>query len=132
VLKRLLFFVYGVVSYLIFLATFLYAIAFVGGFAVPGRLDGLTSHHHRPAPDQKSALVKVVRESTERFRDVSLAESEGYGLLFGCVSGPDWGAMGLHYVNLSLVGDGELNATRPEMEREPHRHVRELALQRFV
>jgi methanethiol S-methyltransferase len=40
VIKRLTFFAYGSVSYLIFLFTFLYAIAFVGGFAVPRQLDG--------------------------------------------------------------------------------------------
>src|SRR5687768_16755812 len=39
-LKRLLFFAYGVASYFVFLATFLYAVAFVGGFGVPRRLDG--------------------------------------------------------------------------------------------
>jgi protein-S-isoprenylcysteine O-methyltransferase Ste14 len=39
-IKRLTFFAYGVMSYLIFLGTFLYAVAFVGGFGVPNPLDG--------------------------------------------------------------------------------------------
>jgi protein-S-isoprenylcysteine O-methyltransferase Ste14 len=40
VIKRLLFFGYGLTCYLVFVATFLYAIAFVGGFSVARRLDG--------------------------------------------------------------------------------------------
>lgn len=60
-------------------------------------------------------LIKVVRDATARFRDVSAAQAEGYELVFGCVSGPDFGAMGLHYANLALVGDGELDASHPEI-----------------
>ena len=39
-LKRILFFAYGTFSYLIFLGTFLYAVAFIGNFGVPRTLDG--------------------------------------------------------------------------------------------
>jgi len=77
----------------------------------------LTSHQHEWDRDKESpaALVNVIRESTARFRDVRLAVAEGYGLQFGCVSGPDSGAMGMHFVNLPFVLDGELDATRPEI-----------------
>ena len=67
--------------------------------------------HGRPSGD----FVKSVRDATERFKDVAVAEAEGYSLMFGCVSGPDWGAMGLHYVNLSLVTDNVLDPARPEI-----------------
>lgn len=39
-LRRLMFFAYGAAAYVLFLATFVYAAAFVGGIAVPRRLDG--------------------------------------------------------------------------------------------
>ena len=72
----------------------------------------LTPQHHGA---QTGALVRTVREATERFQDVRVAEAEGYALKFGCVSGGEYGAMGLHYVNFPLVTDGVLDPTRPEI-----------------
>jgi hypothetical protein len=45
---------------------------------------------------------------------VEAARAAGYGLFHGCVSGPQDGAMGVHLVNGDLVGDGALDAMRPE------------------
>jgi hypothetical protein len=63
---------------------------------------------------KQGALIRVVRESTKRFQDVKVAEAEGYALTFGCVSGDDQGAMGLHYINFDLVKGGVIDATHPQ------------------
>jgi hypothetical protein len=83
------------------------------------------NHSHKQAPQQHemtgeelanaSALIKIIRDSTERFKNVSVAMAEGYALQFGCVTGDGQGAMGLHYVNAKLVGSGLLDATRPQI-----------------
>ena len=73
-------------------------------------------HHDAAAPGGNGeTLIKVVREATEKYQNVAAAEADGYALMFGCVSGPDDGAMGLHYVNLSLVVDGVLDPRKPEI-----------------
>jgi hypothetical protein len=74
---------------------------------------------HGPGDGQQKQhageLVQTVRDATRRFREVNQAMAEGYQLMFGCVSGPDSGAMGLHYVNMDLVADGLLDPRRPEI-----------------
>ena len=96
----------------------------VAGVCAPGALaqdhgtQMMASHNHGSDSDSKnqsSELVKAVRESTARFRDVRAAEAEGYGLLFGCVSGPDFGAMGMHFVNTALIGDDIVDPAHPEI-----------------
>ena len=86
--------------------------------AQEGHSHTMSQQQQEQTPDQKSranALIRIVRESTERYKDVSAAEADGCALQFGCVSGPDSGAMGLHYVNGTLVNRGELDPTRPQI-----------------
>jgi hypothetical protein len=66
-------------------------------------------------PNNAGALLRIVRNATERFQDVSEAEKEGYNLQFGCVSGDSAGAMGLHFVNGELVNSGIIDPTRPQI-----------------
>jgi hypothetical protein len=108
----------------------LLSVCLLGALMRNGRSHIVTPQHQEPIPDQQSranALVKIVRESTERFKQVSVAEAEGYALQFGCVSGPDAGAIGLQFVNEALVNTGEIDATRPQIviyEPTPNRGLR--------
>jgi hypothetical protein len=91
----------------------------------PSRAVAQDDHSHMQAEQQTemtqaqrsnaNALVKIVRDSTERFKDVKVAEAEGYALQFGCVSGDDFGAMGLHYIKGAFVKSGVLDATKPQI-----------------
>lgn len=79
--------------------------------------DGIASQDNEHAHDAHAApakLVQIVRDSTKQFINVNAATGAGYQPFLGCVSGPDHGAMGQHYVNGALVGDGVIDATRPE------------------
>lgn len=61
-----------------------------------------------------SPAAATVRAATERYKDVEAAKAAGYALLHGCVSGPQEGAMGVHFANGNLVADGALDPNRPE------------------
>lgn len=68
--------------------------------------------HHRPPSGE---LIRKVKDATRRFWDINQAYAEGYVEQFGCVSGSDVGAMGVHLVRFDLVFDPELNPDKPEL-----------------
>jgi hypothetical protein len=59
------------------------------------------------------------RQATARFHHLGHAEAAGYQIFrdaqgIACIENPGTGAMGVHYVNGSLVGDAVLDTRRPE------------------
>ncbi|MGH8175772.1 MAG: hypothetical protein ACREV5_05880 [Steroidobacter sp.] len=62
----------------------------------------------------RSPLVAKVRAATRRYKDVNVAIAEGWVAATPCVSGPNEGAMGVHYVLPERVGDAVLRADQPE------------------
>ena len=61
-----------------------------------------------------SPLVDKVRRATGRFRDINVAIGEDWVQGTPCVSGPNEGAMGVHFVLPDRIGDGVLDADEPE------------------
>ena len=69
------------------------------------------SAHEQSAP---ATLVQQVREGTKKYIDVNAATAAGYGPFLGCVAGTDHGAMGVHYVNGTLLGNLTLDPAQPQ------------------
>jgi hypothetical protein len=63
---------------------------------------------------EATPLIDQVRAATARFREINVALAEGFVQGTPCVSGPDTGAMGVHFVMPSRISGGVLQADQPE------------------
>jgi hypothetical protein len=88
------------------------AVAIVASTSVALAHDG---HEEDLNTEAFTGLVRDVHQAANRFQDVNAATAEGYVSTASCVSGPNQGAMGVHYVNEALIKDGVLDARRPEV-----------------
>jgi hypothetical protein len=84
----------------------------VGGFVSVLTVGSAAAGQH--GMQQSQTLVDVARAATAQFVDPEVALAAGYVPKPFCVSSPNQGAMGVHYVNAALVTDGQLDPERPE------------------
>ena len=112
-----------------------FVVTVVAGVAVWGAsmvsLQARQGHIHTMVQNQ--VLVDVVRSAVQQFSEPSAAEDADYHPFAGCVSGPQSGAMGVHYVNGGLVGDGVVDEQHPEaLVYEPKGDHLELVAVEFI
>jgi len=95
--------------------TFVLALALLGCATVSNAQSNAQANLHagHGGSIEDESLAAKVREATSIYRDINRAIAAGYAQFGGCVSGPEVGAMGVHYVNGSLV-DGTLDVEHPE------------------
>jgi hypothetical protein len=83
--------------------------------AVLGSAAGVAYASHNGGKDSLSKA----RDATKQFRSLSVATGAEYSELLdkdgiACIDMPGMGAMGVHYVKGSIVGDGAVDALTPE------------------
>ena len=61
-----------------------------------------------------AGLVEIVVRATQQFRDPAEAIAAEYVPANACVSGPQEGAMGEHFIKGALLFDGQLDPQQPE------------------
>jgi len=100
--------------------------------------EGLQMDKHGPHASSGKAvspLVDKVRAATDRYVDINVALREGWVQGTPCVSGPNSGAMGVHFILPSRVPDGVLNASEPEAliyEPQPNGSMRFVGVEFIV
>lgn len=72
------------------------------------------AHHTAHEAPASATLVQAVRAGTRQYIDVNNATAAGYGSFLGCVAGTDHGAMGIHYVNGTLLANLTLDPAQPQ------------------
>jgi hypothetical protein len=80
--------------------------------AVPGAAQTPAHHQHgdhEPDPAFTTSFIEAAREATRRYRDRAAAIADGFRLL-----GPDFPAMGEHWVQPGRMVQGQLDVTRPQ------------------
>ncbi|MEP6666217.1 MAG: hypothetical protein ABJA81_07210 [Nocardioidaceae bacterium] len=86
--------------------------------ATPSALASVHRHQATAAATRQSP-VAAARDATRRFRSFRTAKHHGYGLFkdadgIACIAMPGMGAMGIHFVNGSLVGTPNVQLKHPE------------------
>jgi hypothetical protein len=91
------------------------------------------------ASNGRGELARV-KHANDKYRKVSVAEAADYAKLLdkdgiACIDMPGMGAMGIHYANVGLVGDGAINALTPEAviyEPQEDGHLKLVAIEYVV
>jgi hypothetical protein len=73
----------------------------------------MSNDEHGDHGHVSAKLVQIVQDATRKYLNVNNATAAGYAPFLGCVTGPQFGAMGIHYVNGALL-NSELNADQPQ------------------
>jgi hypothetical protein len=76
--------------------------------------DNAATKHSAHEQSVPAPLVELVRAGTKQYANVNNATAAGYGPFLGCVAGTDHGAMGVHYVNGTLLGNLTLDPAQPQ------------------
>jgi hypothetical protein len=81
------------------------------GIAIASMSGQIAYSHPQRNPQ---TLIDEVRNATARFRDINVAVAEGWAPATPCVSGPDAGAMGVHFNQPARQADGTVAGGAPQ------------------